>query len=83
MYKYVDQKGLAAILAIKRSASVAPKVSKLMHAGNESHPDFEAKGRCHQASTTGVSMAPQKELLSSKIKKKDVCTGHCHNTRVP
>ena len=48
-----------------------------MHAGNESHkwrihPDFEAKGRCHQTSTTGVSMGPQKELMSSKIKKRCV-----------
>ena len=34
------------------------------------HPGFETQGRCHQKSKTGVSVAPQKGLVSSKFKKK-------------
>ena len=34
------------------------------------HPDFETQGRRHQKSKTGVSVAPQKGLVSSKNFKK-------------
>ena len=36
------------------------------------HPGFvtQGQGRRHQKSKTGVSMAPRKGLMSSKIKKK-------------
>ena len=36
----------------------------------EIHPGFETQGRCHQKSKTGVSVAPRKELMSSKNLKK-------------
>ena len=37
------------------------------------HPGFETQGRRYQKSKTGVSVAPQKGLMSSKIKKKVIC----------
>ena len=33
------------------------------------HPGFETQGRYHQKPKTGVSVAPRKELMSSKILK--------------
>ena len=61
------------MLAIKKSAGVTPEVNlkNLLHAGEEArkqgiHPGFENQGRCHQKSKTGVSVAPQKGLVSSK-----------------
>ena len=68
------------MLAAKRSAGVAPEVNRwnLLHAGNEArkqeiHPGFETLDRRHQKSKTGVSVAPQKGLMSSKkILKKSL-----------
>ena len=39
LYKYVDQKGLAAILVVKRSVGVIPVVNLMnpLHAGDEAH----------------------------------------------
>ena len=39
MYTYVDQKGLAALLVIKRSAGVAPSLNlrNQLHEGDEAH----------------------------------------------
>ena len=34
------------------------------------HPGFETQGRHHQKSKTGVTVAPQKGLMSSKTSKK-------------
>ena len=34
------------------------------------HAGFETQGRHHEKSRTGVSVAPQKDLCPSKIKKK-------------
>ena len=31
------------------------------------HPGFEFQGRCHQQSKTGVLVAPQKGMMSSKV----------------
>ena len=62
-----------------QSAGVAPEVNlrNSWHAGNKArkrgiHPGFETQGRRHQKSLTGVSVAPQKGLMSSKnlLKKK-------------
>ena len=36
------------------------------------HPGFEPLGRRHQKSKTGVSVAPQKRLMSSNL-KTNVC----------
>ena len=66
------------MLAIKRSAGVAPGVNlrNPLHALNEAckqeiQPGFENQGRCHQKSKTGVSVVPLKGLMSYKnfIKK--------------
>ena len=61
------------MLAVKRSAGVAPEMNlrNLLYAGEEAykrgiHPSFETRGRCHPKSKTGVSVEPQKRLLSSK-----------------
>ena len=76
MYKYVNQKGLAAMLTIKKSAGVVPQANlrNPLHVGDEAHKpgihtDFEIQGRCHQKSKTRVSVVQQKGLMSSKCKK--------------
>ena len=38
--------------------------------------EFETQGRRHQKSKTGISVAPQKGLMSSKIKKKSAYFAH-------
>ena len=48
VYMYVDQKDLAAVLTVKRSAGVAPGIL----------PGFETQGRCHQKTKTRVPVAP-------------------------
>ena len=73
MHKYVDQKGSAAMLTIKRSAVVAPPANLRdpLHAGDEAQKpgitDFKIHGRNYQQCKTGVSVAQQKGLMSSKI----------------
>ena len=67
------------MLAVKRSAGVAPEVNlrNLLCAGKIArkpgiHPGFGTQGRHHQKSKTGVSVAPQKGLkFSKKILKKE------------
>ena len=65
------------MLVAKRSAGVTPKVNlrTLLHACNESHKNakgsilalnFNTEGRHRQKSKTGVSVASQKGLVSSK-----------------
>ena len=61
------------MLAVKRSAGVAPEVNlrNPLCAGKDTckqgiYPDFETQGRLHQKSTTGVSVTSQKGLESSK-----------------
>ena len=63
------------MLAIKRSAGVAPKVNlrnskQARKCASNIHPGFETQGWCHQKSETGVSMAPQKGQELKKKKKK-------------
>ena len=57
------------MLAAKRSAGVAPEVNLRNHEAHKQgiHPGYETQGRPHQKSKTGVSDAPQKRLMSSKI----------------
>ena len=38
----------------------------MKHASERIHPGFETQGRCHQNSKIGVSVTPQKGLVSSK-----------------
>ena len=70
----MDQKGLAAMLTTQ-SAGVAPKMNLRITTGEKAckqgiHPGFETQSRHHQKSKTGVSLAPQKGLVSSKKLKK-------------
>ena len=61
-------------LATKRSTGVAPEVNlreRISHmpppsANKAAHSGFETERRRHQKSKIGVSMAPQKGLMSSK-----------------
>ena len=67
--------GSAAMLAINRSAGAAPDVNlknPLLHKADIALKwGFETQGRCHQNTKTGASVAPQKGLMSSKLKKKE------------
>ena len=62
------------MLATKRSAGVAPEVNLREHVkhtplpslNKAAHSGFETQRRCHQKFKTGVSVAPQKGLMSSK-----------------
>ena len=68
-----------------RSAGVAPEVN-LTHplwaaeeaCKQEIHTGFETQGIPHQKSKTGVSVAPQKELMFSKELKKRKEIGFIH-----
>ena len=70
--KYMDENGLVAMLATKRSAGVAPEVNLRISlcagdkAHKRNHTGFETQGICHEKSKIGVSVAPQKGLMSSK-----------------
>ena len=67
-HRYMEENGSAAMLAAKRSAGDAqhvthmppPSVNKTTHSG------FETQRRHHEKSITGISVAPQKGLVSSK-----------------
>ena len=73
--RYVEENGLAAMLATKRSAGVAPEVNlrkcirhiPLPSVNKAADPGFETQRRCRQKSKTGVSVAPQKGLMSLVI----------------
>ena len=72
--RYVDRKGLGAMLTSIQSAGVPQEVNlkNSLHAGNKAckrgiHPGFETQGRRYQKSKTGVSVAPRIGLMSSKI----------------
>ena len=81
VHKYVDENGSVAMHAAKRSAGVAPEMNlrSLFCAGNEAHkegihPGFETQGIRHLKSKTGVSVASQKGLMSSKNFKKSLAS---------
>ena len=79
--RYVEEIGLAAILAAERLAGVTPEVNLSKHVTRMSLPSankalkakkykqgcFETQKRHHQKSKTGVSVAPQKDLCPPKI----------------
>ena len=76
--KYVDQKGSAAMPAVKKSAGVAPEVNlrNPLHAGDEAckqemHPGFETQGRLHQKSKSGVPVALTKKNWKTLSWKSD------------
>ena len=72
--KYVEENGLAAMLANNRSAGAAPEMNLrecviwilLPSTNKAAHSGFETQRRHHQKSKTGVSVAPQKGLMTSK-----------------
>ena len=74
MYKYVDQKSSAAILAIKRSAGVTPEVNlrNPLHTNEKAclWVAFETQHRHPQKFKTRVSVPPKKDLCPPKISKK-------------
>ena len=64
------------MLAIKTSAGVIPEMNprNLLHIGEEAgksgiHSDFESQGILQQKSEIGASVALQKGLMPSKLKK--------------
>ena len=66
------------MLAAKSSVGVTPEVNLRNplctgneHASNEIHPGFETQGRSHLKPKTWVSVAAQKELMSSKYFLKE------------
>ena len=68
VHKYMEQ-----MLDVKRSAGVTPDVNlknllykATKHASKGTHPGFETQTRHHQKSKRGVSVAPQKGLMSPK-----------------
>ena len=72
---YVKEVGSDEMLAAKRSAGVAQEVNFREHvtclpppsSNKTTHPGFETQRRRHQKSKTGVSVAPQKGLMSSNL----------------
>ena len=63
------------MLAVKRSAGVTPEVNLSEHVthvppprvNKDAHSGFETQRKRHQKSETGVSIVPQKGLMSSKF----------------
>ena len=65
LYKYMNQKGSAAMLTVKRLAGVAPVVTlgDSLHTGEEAgkqgiHPCFESYANITKNPKTGLSVAP-------------------------
>ena len=71
VHRYMEENGLATILAAKISAGVTPEVSLKKHVTHMPLPNmkraaysgFETQRRHHQKSKKGISVAPQKGLL--------------------
>ena len=65
-HRYVEENGLAAMLATKWSAGVAPEVNLRecvtgmppLNTNKAAHSGFETERRHHQNSKTGVSVSP-------------------------
>ena len=74
-HRYVEENGSAAILAAKRSAGVASEVNLREHithmpppsVNKAAHSGFQIHRRHQQKYKTGISVAPQKGLISSKF----------------
>ena len=74
--RYMDQKGLVAMLTFIQSAGVTPEVNLRITQSRKHakgiHPGFETQGRCDQKYITGVSVAPTKRtyVLQKFLKNK-------------
>ena len=73
---HVMEKRVWNVLTTIQLAGIAPEVNlrNPLHSGEKTHkwgihPGFETQGRRHQKSKIGVSVAPQKGLVSSKKNK--------------
>ena len=74
-HRYVEEISSTAMLATKRLAGVAPEVNLMEYVtcmplpsmNKPAYSGFKTQRRHHQKSKTGVSEAPQKGLMSSKI----------------
>ena len=72
-FKYVEENGLSVMLVTKRLAGVTPEVNlrecathrPVSSANKGTHSGFETLMRHHQKSKTGVSVTPEKGLMSS------------------
>ena len=68
------------MLTFIQSAGVTPEVNlritQVRKCTKGIHPGFETQGRHHQKSKTEESVAPQKDLCSPKISKKNNCLTH-------
>ena len=75
LYSYVEEIGLAAMLPTKRLAGIAPEMNlkecvkhmTLPNMNKAVHSDFETQRRHLQKSKTGVSVSPQKGLMSTNF----------------
>ena len=74
-HRYVEENGLTAMLAAKRSAGVPPKVNlrecvtcnSPPSTNKAAHSGFETQRKCHQKSKTGKVSGPTKGLMSSNF----------------
>ena len=74
-HRYIEENGSVAMLAAKRLAGVAPEVNlgecvtrtPLPTINKAAHSGFETERTRHQKSKAGVTVAPQKGLMSSRI----------------
>ena len=73
--KYVDQKGLAAMLTSIQSAGVKPEVNlriKKWESMQGIHPGFETQGKCHQKSKTGYHWPHKRDYVLQNFFEKKV-----------
>ena len=76
--RYVEDNGLAVMLAAKRLAGVTPELNLIDHvkdmplpsANKAAHYGFETQRRCLQKSTRGVTVAPKKNFVLYLFLKK-------------
>ena len=74
-HRYMGQNDLAAMLAARRSAGVTPEINLKEPVtympppsmNKAAHSGCETERRHYQESKTGVSVAPQKGLMSSNF----------------
>ena len=76
-HRYVEENGLAVMLATKSSAGVTPGVNRMEHAihtplpsaNKAAHSGFEIQRSRHQKLKPGVSVTSQKGLMPPPPKK--------------
>ena len=74
-HRYVEENGLAAMLAAKRLAGVAPKVNlreceicmSLPSVNKVAHSGFETQRRCHKSPKKGYQWPHKKDYVLQKF----------------